>query len=94
MEVNTVSGILYEVKAKAIIDALVEKVENKTLGERLAEVEAKVTLADRLVAVEVDTLRDKLSILNCSWRHLLTEKKRWMTRLYARHLPNWTARRL
>ena len=89
MEVNTVTGILYEVKAKAIIDALVEKVENKTLGERLAEVEAKVTLADRLVAVEVDTL-----ILNCSWRHLLTEKKRWMTRLYARHLPNWTARRL
>ena len=94
MEVNTVTGILYEVKAKAIIDALVEKVENKTLGERPAEVEAKVTLADRLVAVEVDTLRDKLSILNCSWRHLLTEKKRWMTRLYARHLPNWTARRL
>ena len=75
MEVNTVTGILYEVKAKAIIDALVEKVENKTLGERLAEVEAKVTLADRLVAVEVDTLRDKLSILNCSWRHLLTEKR-------------------
>ena len=68
--------------------------ENKTLGERLAEVEAKVTLADWLIAVEVDTLRDKLSILNCSWRHLLTEKKRWMTRLYARHLPNWTARRL
>ena len=38
VEVNIVFGILYEVKAKAIIDALVEKVENKTLGERLAAV--------------------------------------------------------
>ena len=66
MEVNTVCGILYEVKAKAIIEALVKrqaKVENKTLGERLAEVQAKATLADRLVAVEVDTLRDKLSMV-------------------------------
>ena len=63
MDVNTVSGILYEVKAKAIIEALVGKVENKTLGERLAEVEAKVTVSDRLVALEVDILGDKLSML-------------------------------
>ena len=56
MDVNTVSGILYEVKAKAIIEALVDKVENKTLGERLAEVEAKVTVSDRLEALEVDIL--------------------------------------
>ena len=41
MEVDTVKSIIEEVKAKAIIKALVErqsKVENKTLGERLAEV--------------------------------------------------------
>ena len=63
MDVNTVSGILYEVKAKAIIEALVDNVENKTLGERLAEVEAKVTVSDRLVALEVDILGDKLSML-------------------------------
>ena len=63
MDVNTVSGILYEVKAKAIIEALVDKVENKTLGESLAEVEAKVTVSDRLVALEVDILGDKLSML-------------------------------
>ena len=63
MDVNTVSGILYEVKAKAIIEALVDKVENKTLGERLAEVEAKVTVSDRLVVLEVDILGDKLSML-------------------------------
>ena len=40
MQVNTVCGLMYDVKAKAIIKALVErqsKVENKTLGERLAE---------------------------------------------------------
>ena len=48
---------MYEVKAKAIIERLVEKVENKTLGERLAGVKAKVTLADRLIAVEVDKAR-------------------------------------
>ena len=48
---------MYEVKAKAIIEGLVEKVENKTPGERLAEVKAKVTLADRLIAVEVDKAR-------------------------------------
>ena len=48
---------MYEVKAKAIIEGLVEKVENKTLGERLAEVKAKVTLADRLIAVDVDKAR-------------------------------------
>ena len=63
MDVNTVSGILYEVKAKAIIEALVDKVENKTLGERLAEVAAKVTVSDRLEALEVDILGDKLSML-------------------------------
>ena len=63
MDVNTVSGILYEVKTKAIIEALVDKVENKTLGERLAEVEAKVTVSDRLEALEVDILGDKLSML-------------------------------
>ena len=63
MEVNTVCGIMNDVKAKAIIKALVQrlaKVENKTLGKRLAKVEAKATPADRVVAVEVDTLKDCL----------------------------------
>ena len=66
MEVNTVCGIMYDVKAKAIVEALVEreaKVENKKLGERLAKVEADATLTDRVVAVEVDTLRDKLCMV-------------------------------
>ena len=47
MEVNTVYGILYEVKAKAIIEALVKR----------------------------------------------QAKGRWMVKLYATHLPKWTARR-
>ena len=64
MEVNKVCDSLYEVNAKAIINALLErqaKVENKTFGDALAEVQAKATLADMLVAVEVVTLADKLS---------------------------------
>lgn len=64
MEVNKVCDSLYEVNAKAIINALLQrqaKVENKTFGEALAEVQAKATLADMLVAVEVVTLADKLS---------------------------------
>lgn len=64
MEVNKVCDSLYEVNAKAIINALLErqaKVENKTFGEALAEVQATATLADMLVAVEVVTLADKLS---------------------------------
>ena len=64
MEVNKVCDLLYEVNAKAIINALLErqaKVENKTFGETLAELQAKATLADMLVAVEVVTLADKLS---------------------------------
>ena len=55
-----------EFKAKAIIEALVErqaKVEKKTLGERLAELHAKATFLDRLVAAKVDTLGDKLSMI-------------------------------
>ena len=63
---DTVCDILYEVKAKAIIEGLVErqgKVEKKTLGERLAEVQAKATLADRFLAGNVDTLGDKLSMI-------------------------------
>ena len=38
--------------------------ENKTPGERLAEVEGLSTLADMLVAVEVDTLGEKLFMVN------------------------------
>ena len=67
MEVNTVCGIMYDVKAKAIVEALVQrhaKVEKKTLGERLAKVKAKATLADKVVVLEVDTLRDKLSMVS------------------------------
>ena len=67
MKVNTVCEILYEIQATAIIEALVKsqsKVKNKTLGERLAEVEGLSTLADMLVAVEVDTLGEKLSMVN------------------------------
>ena len=40
MKINTFCEILYEVKGKAIIAALVqkgEKVEKRTLGERLAD---------------------------------------------------------
>ena len=44
-EFNTVCEILYEVKAKVIIEALgkrkAKEVENKKLGERLPKVEAK-----------------------------------------------------
>ena len=67
MKVNTVCEIHYKIQEKAIIEALVKsqsKVENKTLGERLAEVEGLSTLADMLVAVEVDTLGEKLSMVN------------------------------
>ena len=67
VKVNTVCEILYEIQATAIIEALVKsqsKVKNKTLGERLAEVEGLSTLADMLVAVEVDTLGEKLSMVN------------------------------
>ena len=42
MKVNTVCEILYEIKAKARIEALFErqaKVENNRLGGKLAEVE-------------------------------------------------------
>jgi len=66
VEVNIVCEILYEVKAKAIIEARVKmqaKVENNTLGERVAEVKAKATLPDMLVAVEFDTAEDKLSVV-------------------------------
>ena len=96
MEVNTVCGIMYDVKAKAIIEALVQrhaKVEKKTLGERLAKVKAKATLADKVVVVEVDILGDKLSMLKRWWIHLLTGEKRWMRRPYATHLQRWTMRR-
>lgn len=47
MKVKTFCEILYEVKAKAIMEVLVkrqEKVENKTLGERLAELKTMATL--------------------------------------------------
>ena len=67
MKVNTVCEIHYEIQAKAIIEALVKsqgKVENKTLGERLAEVEGLCTLADMVVAEKVDTLEEKLSMVN------------------------------
>ena len=67
MKVNTVCEIHYKIQEKAIIEALVKsqsEVENKTLGERLAEVEGLSTLADMLVAVEVDTLGEKLSMVN------------------------------
>ena len=67
MKVNTVCETHYEIQAKAIIEALVKsqaKVENKTPGERLAEVEGLSTLADMLVAVEVDTLGEKLFMVN------------------------------
>ena len=53
-------------KAKAIIEALVErqqKVKTNTEGKRLAKVESRATLADRVVAAEVDRLGDKLSII-------------------------------
>ena len=53
-------------KAKAIIEALVErqqKVKTNTEGKRLAKVDSRATLADRLVAAEVDRLGDKLSII-------------------------------
>ena len=56
VQVNRVCKILYEVQAKATIEAVVRsqaKVEDKTLGERLAEVKAKVTHAEMLVAVDV-----------------------------------------
>ena len=58
MKVNTICEILYEVKAKTIIKALVErqqKVENKTLGKRLAEVKAMAALALETEAL-VDTV--------------------------------------
>ena len=67
MKVNTVCETHYEIQAKAIIEALVKsqaKVENKTPGKRLAEVEGLSTLADMLVAIEVDTLGEKLSMVN------------------------------
>lgn len=54
-------------KARAIIEALLKreaKVKNKTLGEQLAATEAKATLAEMLVAVEIDTLGNKLPMVN------------------------------
>ena len=44
VEFNTVCEILYEVKAKVVLEALEKRktnVENKKLGERLPKVKAK-----------------------------------------------------